>query len=170
MARDAILEAVTPALTLLERVGVAHRVLTYDHDPGAQAYGTEAAEVLNLAADTVFKTLVAVIDGATHVVGVVPVSGRLDLKALARAAGDKKAIMADNAAAERLTGYAVGGISPLGQKKPLPTFIDTSAQGATVIYVSGGRRGLEIELRPGDLLAATKGSYASIGANGNNRT
>jgi len=152
---------VTPAVKLLERSGVDHRIHTYDHDPAAEAYGTEAADLLGLESASVFKTLVATVDG-TFVVGVVPVSGRLDLKALARAAGGKKAAMAEQADAQRVTGYVLGGISPLGQKKRLKTFLDDSARSRPMVYVSGGRRGLEIELKPDDLIQATGGRYAPI--------
>ena len=132
----------TPAVKLLERSKVAHRVITYHHDPTAESYGTEAVDALGVSAERVFKTLVAVIDGQRHVVAVVPVSARLDLKAIASAADGKKAAMANGADAERLTGYVLGGISPLGQKKRLATFVDASAQGLDLIYVSGGRRGV----------------------------
>ncbi len=152
----------TPAVTVLDRAGVPYQLLSYAHDPAAKAYGTEAVEALGLEPHSVFKTLIAVVDGMNHVVGVVPVNGRLDLKALARAAGAKKAAMADHHDAERLTGYVVGGISPLGQRKRLATFIDESAQEQAVIRVSGGRRGLEIELSPDDLVTTTKGHFAPI--------
>ena len=152
----------TPAVTVLDRAGVAYRLLSYDHDPNAEGYGTEAVEALGLQPELTFKTLVAVTDGGQHLVGIVPVSGRLDLKALARAAGAKKATMADQHDAERLTGYVVGGISPLGQKKRLPAYLDESARAAERICVSGGRRGLEIELAPDDLVATVNGTYAPI--------
>jgi Cys-tRNA(Pro)/Cys-tRNA(Cys) deacylase len=153
---------VTPAIKLLDRNGITHRVVSYDHDPSAESYGTEAAEALGLDPATVFKTLLADLDGGARgsetVVAVIPVAHRLDLKALARSAKAKKAAMADPAAAERLTGYVVGGISPLGQKKRLRTFVDSAAVELDEIHVSGGRRGLEIALAPGalvDLLDAT---------------
>jgi Cys-tRNA(Pro)/Cys-tRNA(Cys) deacylase len=152
----------TPAVKLLQHNNVAHRVLTYDHDPAGGSYGIEAVEALGVAADRVFKTLVAVVDQARHVVGVVPVSSRLDLKAIAAAAGGKKAAMAERAEAERLTGYVLGGISPLGQRRQLATFVDHSARAAPVMYVSGGRRGLEIELTPDDLVATVRGRFAPI--------
>ena len=120
-------------------------------------------EALDIDAGRVFKTLIATVDDRT-VVAVVPVSARLDLKALARAAGGKKATMAEQAAAERLTGYVVGGISPLGQRRKLTTFVDTSAQHVELMYVSGGRRGVEIELRPDDLVAVVDGGYSPIAA------
>ncbi len=143
---------VTPAIKLLESRTIAHRTVSYDHDPTATGYGTEAAEVLGLDPSVVFKTLLATVDAAL-VVAVVPVTGMLDLKALARVAGGKKAVMADPAVAERSTGYVVGGISPLGQRKRLATFVDESALTLDELYVSGGRRGLEIALAPTDLIA-----------------
>ncbi|MGH1490739.1 MAG: Cys-tRNA(Pro) deacylase [Acidimicrobiales bacterium] len=148
----------TPAIKLLERSGTAHKVVAYEHDPSADSYGEEAAEALGLQPSAVFKTLLADVDRGETVVAVVPVAHRLDLKALARAAGAKKASMADPTAAERLTGYVVGGISPLGQKKRLRTFVDSSAVDLDEIHVSGGRRGVEIALAPTalvDLLGAT---------------
>ncbi len=154
----------TPAIKLLERRRIAHRVVTYEHDPKAESYGTEAAEALGLSPASVFKTLLADLDGAPKgaetVVAIIPVAHRLDLKALARAAKAKKAAMADPSAAERLTGYVVGGISPLGQKKRLRTFVDASSARLDEIHVSGGRRGVEIALAPTalvELLGATVG-------------
>lgn len=148
-------------MKLLEKRRIDHRVLTYDHDPASTAYGDEAVEALGLDAASVFKTLVATVDGA-HVVAVVPVANKLDLKALARAAKGKKATMAEAADAERLTGYVVGGISPLGQKKRLPTFIDGSAEGHDRIHVSAGKRGVEIAVAPADLASLAGGSFAPI--------
>lgn len=152
----------TPAVKLLEKAKVPHRVITYHHDPTSTSYGEEAAEATGIDPSRVFKTLVAAIDGSRHVVAVVPVSSRLDLKAIAAAAKGKKAAMADPADAERMTGYVVGGISPLGQKKRLATFVDTSAQGLDLMYVSGGRRGLEIELAPADLVATLNATWADL--------
>lgn len=150
----------TPATALLARQKVTHQVHTYDHGAG-QAYGPEAAERLGLDPDRVFKTLVTEVDGALTV-GVVPVSATLDLKALAAAVGGKRARMADVAAAERATGYVAGGISPLGQRRRLPTVIDASAQKWETLYCSGGRRGLEIELAPADLSRLCGGQFALI--------
>jgi Cys-tRNA(Pro)/Cys-tRNA(Cys) deacylase len=150
----------TPATVLLDRQRVAHRVHTYAHGSGA-AYGPEAAELLGLDPARVFKTLVAEVDGALTV-GVVPVTGSLDLKALAAAVGGKRARMADVTAAERATGYVAGGISPLGQRKRLPTVLDTSAQELETLFCSGGRRGLEIELAPADLARLTGARFARI--------
>ena len=150
----------TPATALLVKQGVAHRVHSYTHGNG-QAYGPEAAELLGLDPERVFKTLVADVDGALTV-GVVPVSATLDLKALAGAVGGKRAKMADVAAAERTTGYVAGGISPLGQRKRLPTVVDASAHEWDTVYCSGGRRGLEIELAPADLVRLTGATVAPI--------
>ena len=133
----------------------------YDHDPRRGAYGLEASDALGIAPERVFKTLVAEVDGALTV-GVVPVAGQLDLKALAAAAGGKKAVMADVAAAERATGYVAGGISPLGQRRRLPVVIDSSALEFATIFCSGGRRGLEIELAPADLVRAVGARVAVI--------
>ncbi|MFC7341064.1 Cys-tRNA(Pro) deacylase [Saccharopolyspora griseoalba] len=151
----------TPATALLSKKGVAHRVHAYDHDPRSDSYGLEAAEALQQPPERVFKTLVAEIDGKLTV-GVVPVTGQLDLKSLAAAAGGKKAKMAEIADAERATGYVAGGISPIGQKKRLPVVVDSSAQRFDTIYCSAGRRGLEIELAPADLVALLDGTFADI--------
>ena len=161
MAKRADASAGTPATVALTRAGIAFSALGYDHDPRAAAYGLEAAEKLGLDPDRVFKTLLASVDGALAV-GIVPVAMQLDLKALAAALGGKRAEMADPAVAERKTGYVLGGISPIGQKTPLPTVLDESAILHATIYVSGGRRGLDLELAPDDLLAVTAGHYAPI--------
>jgi Cys-tRNA(Pro)/Cys-tRNA(Cys) deacylase len=153
----------TPALVALQRAGVAHSVHAYEHDPAAESYGLEAAQALGLEPATVFKTLLAEVDGAATV-GIVPVTGQLDLKALAAARGGKRAQMMEVSAAERLTGYVAGGISPLGQRKALPTVIDASAEALPTMYVSGGRRGLDIGLAPADLVALTGATYAPIAA------
>lgn len=151
----------TPAITALEKAGTDFTVHAYEHDPAAPSYGEEAAQALGVAAERVFKTLVADVDGALTV-AVVPVSGSLDLKALAAAVGGKRAAMADPAAAERTTGYVRGGISPLGQRKRLPTALDASARNHPTICVSAGRRGLEVELSPADLAALTGAVVAPI--------
>jgi len=153
----------TPATALLTKQKVTHRVHAYAHDPRTNSYGTEAAAVLGIEPGRCFKTLVAEVDG-TLVVAVVPVSGSLDLKALAAAVGGKRAGMADPASAERTTGYVRGGISPLGQRKRLPTVIDASATDLPTMYVSAGRRGLEIELAPADLVRLTDATLAPIAA------
>jgi Cys-tRNA(Pro)/Cys-tRNA(Cys) deacylase len=150
----------TPALTLLERAGVAHETHPYSA-PGVAAYGTEAAEALGLDPRRVFKTLVAEVDGAP-VLAMVPVAGTLDLKALATARGGKKAVMADPADAERLTGYVTGGISPLGTKRRLPVVVDASALEHPTVYCSVGRRGLQVELA--DLVGAASATTAAIAA------
>jgi Cys-tRNA(Pro)/Cys-tRNA(Cys) deacylase len=151
----------TPATIALTRAGVAHTLHPYTHDPAASSYGEEAASALGVSTARVFKTLLADVDGRL-VVAVVPVSGSLDLKALAEAVGGKRAAMADVALAERTTGYVAGGISPLGQRKKLPTVVDASALEFPTIFVSGGRRGLDVELSPSDLLSLTSATTAVI--------
>ncbi|MFG3255830.1 Cys-tRNA(Pro) deacylase [Streptomyces sp. NPDC048172] len=153
--------AATPATVAATEAGVEFTTHAYAHDPAAASYGEEAAEALGVSPDQVFKTLVADVDGALTV-AVVPVSASLDLKALASAAGGKRAAMADPAAAERTTGYVRGGISPLGQRKRLPTVLDASAGDHATICVSAGRRGLEIELSPKDLATLTDAVTAPI--------
>ncbi|ABZ00224.1 MULTISPECIES: Cys-tRNA(Pro) deacylase [Pseudomonas] len=153
----------TPALDLLKKHRAEHRVHSYEHDPKSASYGLEAAEKLGLDPQQVFKTLLASSEKGELLVAVVPVVGTLDLKALAHAAGVKKCEMADPAAAQRATGYLVGGISPLGQKKRLRTFIDESAQNFATIHVSAGRRGLEVELAAAVLAEHTQGKFAGIG-------
>jgi Cys-tRNA(Pro)/Cys-tRNA(Cys) deacylase len=161
----------TPATIALSRAGIAFLPHEYVHGPSGSlserseskgGYGLEAAAAIGADPDRVFKTLLADVDGIGLVVGVVPVSGTLDLKALAAAAGGKRAVMAKPEVAERRTGYVVGGISPIGQKVALPTFVDETAQLWSSVYVSGGRRGFDIELAPADLLLATGGDYADI--------
>lgn len=152
-----------PALDLLKKHRAEHRVHSYEHDPKSASYGLEAAEKLGLDPQQVFKTLLASSEKGELLVAVVPVVGTLDLKALAHAAGVKKCEMADPAAAQRATGYLVGGISPLGQKKRLRTFIDESAQNFATIHVSAGRRGLEVELAAAVLAEHTQGKFAGIG-------
>ncbi|MCS0603967.1 Cys-tRNA(Pro) deacylase [Streptomyces sp. LP11] len=152
----------TPATAALTAAGVDFTVHAYEHDPAHPSYGEEAAEAMGVSPDRVFKTLVADVDGAL-VVGVVPVAGSLDLKALAAAVGGKKATMADPTLAERTTGYVRGGISPLGQRRPLPTVLDTSAPTHPTICVSAGRRGLEVEVSPDDLARLTGAVLAPIG-------
>ncbi|WP_442112512.1 Cys-tRNA(Pro) deacylase [Pseudomonas sp. NUPR-001] len=152
----------TPALDLLKKVRAEHRIHSYEHDPKAASYGLEAAEKLDLEPVRVFKTLLASSEKGELLVAVVPVIGSLDLKGLAHAAGVKKCEMADPAAAQRSTGYLLGGISPLGQKKRLRTFIDQSAQTFETIFVSAGRRGLEVELAAAVLAEHTKATFAAI--------
>jgi Cys-tRNA(Pro)/Cys-tRNA(Cys) deacylase len=152
----------TPATVTLSAAGVSFTVHSYEHDPAAASYGEEAWQAMGVAPERVFKTLVADVDGALTV-AVVPVAGSLDLKALAAAAGGKRAAMADPTAAERTTGYVRGGISPLGQRKRLATVIDASALGHPTVFVSAGRRGLEVELAPQDLVRLTGAVTAPIG-------
>lgn len=152
----------TPAIDLLKKQRAEHRVHSYQHDPKAASYGLEAAEKLSLEPARVFKTLLAATEKGELLVAVVPVAGSLDLKALASAAGAKKAEMADPQAAQRSTGYLLGGISPLGQKKRLRTFIDQSAGQWPSIYVSAGRRGLEVELSASVLAELTAGQFAEL--------
>ena len=153
----------TPAIKAAELAKIPFRVHEYEHDPNADSYGLEAAEALGLEPARVFKTLLVELAGSGDLaVGIVPVDAQLDLKAVAAAAGVKKCKMADPAAAERVTGYLVGGISPLGQKKQLRTLLDRSAAEYQTINVSAGRRGLEIELAPEDLVRLVRGSMAAI--------
>jgi Cys-tRNA(Pro)/Cys-tRNA(Cys) deacylase len=151
----------TPATVALTRAGVPFTVHEYAHDPRAASFGLEAAEALGLDPDRVLKTLLASVDGRLTV-GIVPVSGQLDLKALARAVGGGKAVMAAVADAERATGYVAGGISPFGQKRRHPTVVDASALAFDTVYVSGGRRGLDLGVAPTDLAALTDAVVAPI--------
>lgn len=155
----------TPAVKAAQAAGVAVRVHEYRHDPANSNYGLEAAEALGLDPRRVFKTLLVALNGDPRrlAVAVVPVSGQLDLKAMAAACQVKKVEMADPAQAERATGYVVGGISPLGQRKRLPTVVDVSASNYDTVFVSGGRRGLDIELAPADLLRLCRAGSAAIG-------
>ncbi|GGY60589.1 Cys-tRNA(Pro) deacylase [Marinobacter zhanjiangensis] len=154
----------TPAIDLARQVGITHQVHEYDHDPKSDSYGTEAAEKLGVDPDQVFKTLVVETDAGELVVAIVPVSNSLNLKRVAKAAKAKKVVMADKQKVQRTTGYVLGGVSPLGQKKALKTVIDESAQTFDTIHVSAGRRGLEIELAPADLASLTRASFATIRA------
>jgi Cys-tRNA(Pro)/Cys-tRNA(Cys) deacylase len=151
----------TPAIVALTQAGIRHTLHEYEHDPRAASYGLEAAEVLGLDPDQVFKTLMAELDGEL-VVAVVPVSTKLDLKALARTFAGSRAAMADPRAAERATGYVTGGISPVGQKKTHRTVVDESAELYDVVYVSAGRRGLDVAIAPADLVAVTGAIVADI--------
>jgi Cys-tRNA(Pro)/Cys-tRNA(Cys) deacylase len=154
----------TPAVEAARKAGIQFNLHEYRHDPGTEAFGMEAAEKLGVNPERVFKTLVIALSGGKHPlgVGVVPVAGQLDLKAAATALGAKKAALAESAAAERATGYIVGGISPLAQKKHLPLVLDAGADQFETIYISAGRRGLEIELAARDLLTMTGGIKAPI--------
>lgn len=151
----------TPAINAAKKAGITFVVREYDHDPSCTAYGLEAAEKLGVDPRQVFKTLVADLGGEL-VVAVIPVESMLGLKQLAKAAGAKKAAMADRVLVERATGYVIGGVSPLGQKKRLRTFIDISAQDHPAMLVSGGRRGLDIELAPEDLARMTAARFAPL--------
>ncbi len=152
----------TPATVALTAAGIEHTVHAYPHDPRSTSYGLEAAEALGLDPARVHKTLMASVDGRLTV-AIVPVSGQLDLKALARAVGGSKAVMADPAVAQRVTGYVVGGISPIGQRRPHPTVLDERALDWPTVFVSGGKRGLDLELAPADLVRITDAITAPIG-------
>ncbi len=161
MAKKSKQAAGTPAIAALTAAGVSFTTHAYEHDPAHPSYGEEAAQALGVSPAQVFKTLVADVDGVLTV-AVVPVSGSLDLKALAAAVGGKRAAMADPVLAERTTGYVRGGISPLGQRRPLRTVLDASASAHATICCSAGRRGLEIELSPTDLTTLTNATVAPI--------
>lgn len=152
----------TPAIDLAKQKHIDHRVHSYEHDASAASYGEEAATALGINPSQVFKTLVAATNAGELLVAVVPVSHQLNLKSLAKAAKAKRCDMADKLKVQRTTGYVLGGVSPLGQKKPLRTFIDTSAHDYATVFVSAGRRGLEIELAPADLAELTKGQFSQL--------
>lgn len=154
----------TPAINLAKKKKVTHTIHQYEHDPRADSYGLEAAEVLGQDPKTVFKTLLFCLNGEPKnlAVAIIPVDQKLNLKLAAKAAKGKKADMADPEIAQKATGYVVGGISPLGQKKALPTFLHESATQQDTICVSAGKRGLEIELAPKDLLSLTRGQFAPL--------
>ncbi|SFR66065.1 Cys-tRNA(Pro)/Cys-tRNA(Cys) deacylase [Marinobacter daqiaonensis] len=152
----------TPAVDLARKAGIAHEIHEYEHDPKSQSYGTEAAVKLGLDPDRVFKTLVVETDSGELVVAIVPVSGNLSFKQMAKAAKARKVAMAEKQKVQRTTGYVLGGVSPLGQKKRLRTVIDDSAHRFETIHVSAGRRGLEIELAPADLASLTGASFAPV--------
>jgi Cys-tRNA(Pro)/Cys-tRNA(Cys) deacylase len=166
----------TPATALLAKAKVAFTLHPYEHDARAEAFGDEAAQALGVAPERIFKTLIATVyggppakedgvgGGGKLACGVVPVSGRLDLKALAAAVGGKRAELADPAAAARATGYVLGGISPLGQKSRLPVVVDESASAFETVYVSAGRRGLQVEVAPADLVRLSRARLARISA------
>lgn len=152
----------TPAINIAKKHKVTHNIHEYTHDEAAESYGLEAAEKMGVSEQRVFKTLVVMLDNTQLAVGVLPVSSMLSMKLMAKAAGAKKAVMADKTDVARSTGYVLGGVSPLGQKKQLKTVIDVSAKNYPTIYVSAGRRGLEIELSPDDLIKLTRGLCAEI--------
>jgi len=152
----------TPAIKTLEKAKASFKIHEYSHDPAAESYGLEAAEKMGVEDTRVFKTLVVMLDAKDYAVAVIPVAQMLSMKQIAKAGGAKKAAMADKVAVERITGYVLGGVSPLGQKKRLKTFIDDSAQQFTTIYVSAGRRGLEVELAPQQLQLHTGAAFAPL--------
>ncbi len=152
----------TPAIKLAKQRNITHRVHDYVHDPASESYGLEAAEKLGVSEARVFKTLVVSLDNKELAVAIIPVSSTLSMKLIAKAAGAKKAVMGAPAEVERSTGYVLGGVSPLGQKKRLKTVLDLSAKAFATIYVSAGKRGLEIELAPSDLLLLVNGQLADI--------
>jgi len=152
----------TPAINLAKKKKISFEIHQYEHDPKAASYGEEAAEKLGLSLDAVFKTLVVSTETNQLCVCVVPVVGMLDLKNVAKALKTKKVTMADAKKVENTTGYVLGGVSPLGQKKQLVTLIDQSAENLKTFFVSAGKRGLEIELSPHDLQNLTRGTFAAI--------
>ncbi|MFV0438306.1 MAG: Cys-tRNA(Pro) deacylase [Desulfopila sp.] len=152
----------TPAIILLEKRKIPHTVHAYQHEPSYPSFGLEASEKLGIPPKRVFKTLVVALDDGTMVVAIIPVDQTLSMKRLAKAAKAKKAVMADGNAVGKTTGYVLGGVSPLAQKKSLKTYLDVTAASQSTIFVSGGRRGLEIELVPADLLRLTRGVTAHL--------
>ena len=152
----------TPGVNAVRKSKVPHRIHEYSHDDSSESYGLEAAVKMGVAEERVFKTLVVALDNRKLVVGVIPVSSMLSMKLIAKAAGAKKATMANKSDVERSTGYVIGGVSPLGQKRRLETIIDSSANRHATVYVSAGRRGLEIELSPDDLEKLTNAKLAEI--------
>jgi Cys-tRNA(Pro)/Cys-tRNA(Cys) deacylase len=152
----------TPAINAAKKKKIVYKIHQYSHDPSHDSYGKEAAEKLGIAEERVYKTLVVQLDKGSLTVAVIPVSSMLSMKLIAKAAGAKKAVMADKELVEKTTGYVLGGVSPLGQKKRLVTVIDSSAKNFPTVLVSAGRRGLEIELKPADLAALTTATFAEI--------
>jgi len=152
----------TPGILAAKKAGIPFTVHEYDHDPAAPSFGMEAAEKLGISPERVFKTLVVKLDGKELAVGVIPVNSMLSMKAIAKAAGAKKAGMAEKTEVERSTGYVLGGVSPLGQKKRLRTFIDASAEGFSTVFVSAGKRGMDVEMKPSDLHDLTNALYAPL--------
>jgi len=152
----------TPAINFAKKHKIEYQVHAYEHDPSAASFGLEAAEKLGLDPARVFKTLVVELDGRELAVAIIPVIAKLDLKRFAKALGGKKAAMAEQRKVERTTGYVLGGVSPLGQKKPLRTLLDESAREYPTLFVSAGRRGLDIELKPDDLVRLTQGGFSRL--------
>jgi len=153
----------TPAVNTVKKNKISHQIHEYSHDASSESYGLEAAQKMGVPVQRVFKTLVVILDNKELAVGVLPVSSKLSMKSIAKALSAKKAAMADKSAVERSTGYVLGGVSPLGQKKRLKTVMDSSVTNHTTIYVSAGRRGLEIELNPNDLTQLCNAILADIG-------
>jgi len=152
----------TPAIDVARKNKVSFKVHEYSHDPASESYGDEAAEKLGVPQEQVFKTLVVSLDGKELAVGIIPVLSRLSLKLIAKALGAKKAAMATGSDVERTTGYVLGGVSPLGQKKQLRTIIDTSATYNPTVFISAGRRGVDMELTPEDLKTLVRGEFVNI--------
>jgi Cys-tRNA(Pro)/Cys-tRNA(Cys) deacylase len=152
----------TPAIQLVRKSKIEHSIHEYEHDPGHESYGLEAAQKLRLDPAEVFKTLVVKLDGSKLACAVLPVSRQLNMKRMAKAAKAKKAEMADAASVQRSSGYVLGGVSPLAQKKALPTVIDASAQTLETMYVSAGKRGMDMGLKPADLQRLTRAVFADI--------
>lgn len=152
----------TPGINVAKHNNIQFQLHEYTHDESSESYGLEAAEKMAVPAERVFKTLVVSLDSRALAVAIIPVSSTLSMKFIAKAAGAKKAVMAEQAIVERSTGYVLGGVSPLGQKKRLKTIIDASAQSYLTIYVSAGRRGLEIELSPVDLQTLTAAKFVDL--------
>lgn len=152
----------TPAIIAAQKSCISHKIHEYVHEASSGSYGLEAAEKMGVVEERVFKTLVVMLDNKELAVGVIPVSSMLSMKLIAKVAGAKKAVMADKSDVERSTGYVLGGVSPLGQKKRLITIIDSTAKSHSTVYVSAGRRGLEIELKPDDLSALTQATFSEI--------
>jgi Cys-tRNA(Pro)/Cys-tRNA(Cys) deacylase len=152
----------TPAIDVAKKNKISHTIHEYAHAESSESYGLEAAEKMGVPQERVFKTLVVSLDNKELVVGVIPVTSMLSMKLIAKVAGAKKAAMADKSDVERSTGYVLGGVSPLGQKRRLKTIIHWSAKNHPTVYVSAGRRGLEIELSPDDLTKLTGGQLAAI--------
>ena len=152
----------TPAINCAKKAKIEYSVHQYDHDSGNVSYGLEAAEKLGVLPERVFKTIVVKLDATQLVVAILPVNSMLSMKNVAKACGGRKAEMADKVEVQRSTGYVLGGVSPIGQKKSLKTVVDQSAQQYPTIYVSGGRRGLEIELNAQDLQTLTLATFAAL--------
>ena len=152
----------TPGIIAAKKNKIAFTIHEYSHDKSSESYGNEAVEKMDVPKERVFKTLVVSLENKTLAVGIIPVSSMLNMKRIAKAAGAKKAVLANKLDVERSTGYVLGGVSPLGQKKQLQTIIDSSANNYSTIFVSAGRRGLEIELSSNDLSTITKATFAAL--------